>query len=70
MTIIQVKSITVNGASTVNLPTWQFIKEIGPGIWEISVPDDETTNGKIDKEKIRYKYRRSRWDRPDIGDDI
>lgn len=56
----------------VNLPDWTFIREINKEIWEIEIPDDEydSTTNKPSKEKIRNKYRRSIWDRPDVCDDI
>lgn len=37
----------------------------------VEVPDDECTDGKLDKDKIRRKYKgQPRWDREDVLDDI
>jgi len=64
----------------VNLPTYVMIP--GTEVYggpkgqtllrvEVEVPDDECTDGKLDKVKIRTKYRgQPAWDRPDILDDV
>lgn len=56
----------------VNIPTYQ-IMEIKDKIATVEVPDDEinSNTGKLDKNKIRHKYRgQSKWDRQDVTDDI
>lgn len=65
----------------VDLPTYTIIKELnrhkdgtfppGGGRVMVSVPDYCCdNNGKLDKNKIRKTYRGSKWDRPDVGDDV
>jgi len=52
----------------VNLPTYHMIGEIAAdGTVEVEIPNDECTDGKPDKEKIRKKYRgQPLWDRDDL----
>ena len=52
----------------VNLPTYTMIGEVGKDkTVEVEVPDDECTDGKLDKAKIRAKYKgQPRWDREDV----
>jgi len=43
---------------TVDLPTWLMVGEIDHNVKEcqVYIPDDETTDGEIDQNKIRKKY--------------
>jgi len=56
----------------VNLPTCRMIGEIAKDkTVEVLVPDDECTDGKPDKAKIRAKYKgQPLWDREDVLSDI
>jgi len=56
----------------VNLPTYIMIGDVAEDkTVEVEVPDDECTDGKLDKHKMRNKYKgQPLWDRDGVLADI
>lgn len=58
----------------VNLPAYQIVEILPEGKAEILVPEDEVDEIdigiKLNKDKIRQKYRGQKWDRLDVCDDV
>ena len=83
-TKLRVKLIQVEGYHgklvwRVDLPTYRIVqlqRNQGNGKPEsaiVEVPDDECDekSGKLDKQKIRHKYRgQPKWDHDKVGDDV
>jgi len=57
----------------VNLPTYFLVEDVDlkDRTVTVEVPDDECKDGKLDKEKIRLKYKgQPLWDRQDVTEDL
>lgn len=70
----RIKNAKVIGSGTladpfrVDLPNYQMTSAIAAGRVDIEVPDDETSLGALDKQKIRKKYQGQKWDNDQVGD--